>query len=156
MADLSSSDISAEARSRNMISTIGFIGAAGCFLAPKENYLTVQSALTFAFVAWSVFCFQFLCTPGFFFSENFSKGPKDNFGILFMRMFGLVGFAFIYLSRASDNAVVFPVWCAVNAAMCFVGPQRGEICAHPNVLAKHIVPHVALCAVSLGFCATLL
>ena len=147
MSDLSFDGLSADAKSRNMISTIGpskltlhraakymyphdqnilhagFAGIAGCFLAPKETYLPVATALTIAKVGWSVFCVQFLLAPGFFFAENFSKGPKDKFGILFMRMFGLVGFMFIYLSHVSDSRVAFPVWCAGNALMCFVGPQ---------------------------------
>ena len=40
--------------------------------------------------------------------------------------------------------------------MIYVGPQRGELCIQANVLPKHIVPHVVLCAISLVNLATLL
>ena len=143
------SDLSSEAKSRAAISSLGYAGAAGAFIAPAESFLSMHTALVVATVAYVVFSFQFLFTPDFFFAENFVKPPKDNFSYLFMRMFGLMAFAFMYTAWKLPTAEAFPIFALLNGVMCYVGPQRGELLIHPNVGPKHIVPHVALLVVSL-------
>ena len=94
--------------------------------------------------------------PAMFFKDNFVKAPKDNFGELFMVMFGFQGFAQLYLIRMADPYDAFPVVCAINAGMCYIGPQRGEKLNSPNVKPFHIVPHASLFLCSVVALATLL
>lgn len=63
-------------------------------------------------------------------------------------MFGYQLLGFMYLSHLLGPAVSHPIWAAFNAGMCYVGPQRGEMCIHPHVKPKHLVPHVCLLLVS--------
>ena len=45
-----------------------------------------------------------------------------------MVMFGFQGFAGLYLIHlAKDSPNTFPALCVLNAGMCYVGPQRGEL-----------------------------
>lgn len=147
----------ADAKGRMLPSYVGYLGIIGAFFAPKETYLSVTYAMSFMMMVYASFFVLFCFLPDQFFADNFAKPPKDNFGKLFMVMFGYQGFAMVYLIHlAKDNPATFPALCVFNAGMCCVGPQRGEILNAPNVLAKHIVPHVALMAVSIAMLATLL
>ena len=79
--------------------------------------------------------------PEFFYAENFAKPPKDNFAILFTRMFGYMGFFALYLMWQAPELVVFKasvglwygplawafgggLWCQVAVCVCVsVAPQ---------------------------------
>ena len=92
-----------------------------------------------------------------FFSDNFIKGPKDNFGYIFMKMFGFQGFfQLFFLYNFVPASASFKYLALSNAMMCYVGPQRGELLSIGNVKDAHIVPHVCLMLVSAAFLATLL
>mmetsp|Transcript_7457 Transcript_7457/g.17172 ORF Transcript_7457/g.17172 Transcript_7457/m.17172 type:complete len:157 (+) Transcript_7457:260-730(+) len=147
----------ADAKGRMLLSYVGYLGIIGAFVAPKETYLSVKYAIRFMKIVYAGFCALFFFLPDQFYSDNFAKPPKDNFGRLFMVMFGYLGFAVIYLIHlAKDNPGTFPALCVFNAGLCYVGPQRGEILNAPNVLAKHVVPHAGLLSVSIALLATLL
>ena len=150
-------DLPADAKKRMMLSFVGYLGIIGAFVAPKETYLSVKWAMRFLKIVYVVFYVLFAFFPDQFFKDNFAKPPKDNFGRIFMRMFGFMGFLVMYLLHlAKDNPATFPALCAFNAGMCYVGPQRGEMLNVPNVLPKHVVPHAALMSCSLALIATLL
>ena len=147
----------ADAKGRMLLSYVGYLGIIGAFVAPKETYLSVTYAVRFMKMVYAFFYVLFFFLPDQFFSDNFAKPPKDNFGRLFMVMFGFQGFAGLYLIHlAKDSPNTFPALCVLNAGMCYVGPQRGEILNAPNVLAKHVAPHAFLMAVSIAQLATLL
>ena len=57
-----------------------------------------------------------------------------------MRIAGYLGAVWMYTITKVPVPEAFKIMAATNAGMCFIGPQRGELCAHPNVGPKHIVP----------------
>ena len=67
-----------------------------------------------------------------------------------MRIAGYLGAVWMYTITKVPVPEAFKIMAATNAGMCFIGPQRGELCAHPNVGPKHIVPHVALAGISIA------
>ena len=150
---MSFASLSSDAKMRCAISSVGFLGIAGAVVNPKESFITMDTAIKVCTVGYSVFTLQFLCIPDFFYSENFTKKPKDGFGHLFMRMFGYMGLVFLYTITKVPTLDAFKIMAATNAGMCFIGPQRGEICGHPNVAPKHIVPHVVCVGISLAMLA---
>ena len=86
------------------------------------------------------------------FFRHFVKGPKDNFGYLFMKMFGFQGFfQLFFLYNFVPASASFKYLALMNAMMCYVGPQRGELLNVGNVKDAHIVPHVCLMLVSAAF-----
>ena len=145
-----------DAKKRMIPSYLGYLGIIGCFVAPKETYVSVDMAMKVTQLVYGIFFTLFMFMPAMFFKDNFVKAPKDNFGELFMVMFGFQGFAQLYLIRMVDPYDVFPVMCAITAGMCYIGPQRGEILNSPNVKPFHIVPHASLFLCSALALATLL
>jgi hypothetical protein len=145
-----------DAKTRMIPSYLGYLGIISAFMAPKETYLSVEAAVTCMMVVYGGFFALFSFLPSMFFSDNFAKAPKDNFGELFMVMFGFQGFAQLYLIHMADKHDVFPVLSVMNAGMCYIGPQRGEKLNAPNVLPNHIAPHVGLMFCSAVGLATLL
>ena len=74
-----------------------------------------------------------------------------------MKMFGMQGFFFNFiLFNFVAPADAFKWMALMNAMMCYVGPQRGELLNPGDVKPNHIVPHVALMVVALTQLATLL
>ena len=63
----------------------------------------------------------------FFFADNFTAKPKDNFGIVFCRMFGLQGLYTLWLGLELTPAKMLPYFAIFNAAIIFVGPQMCTI-----------------------------
>ena len=144
-----------DAKSRMIPSFLGYLGVIGAFVTPKESFVTVERAIAFTMIVYAGFFTLFTFLPTMFFKDNFSKPPKDNFGELFMVMFGFQGFGQLYLIHIADKHLVFPAVCAINAGICYVGPQRGEILNAPNVLPNHIAPHVGLLLCSIALLSTL-
>ena len=145
-----------DAKMRMIPSYLGYLGIIGCFVAPKETYVSVDMTMKVMQLVYGLFFTLFMFMPAMFFKDNFVKAPKDNFGELFMVMFGFQGFAQLYLIRMADPYGAFPVVCALNAGMCYIGPQRGEKLNSPNVKPFHIVPHASLFLCSAMALATLL
>ena len=87
----------ADAKGRMLPSYVGYLGVIGAFFAPKETYLSVTYAMRFMMMVYASFFVLFCFLPDQFFADNFAKPPKDNFGKLFMVMFGYQGFAMVYL-----------------------------------------------------------
>lgn len=148
--------LSPEAKKRMIASYVGYLSVICFFVKPKETFVSVASAMKLMEFVYASFFGLFAGMPAKFFSENFAKEPKDNFGELFMVMFGFQGLFQLYLIRQMDMYLVFPFLCAFNAAMCYVGPQRGEKLMAPNVLPNHIVPHAGLCLCTLAALSTLI
>ena len=149
--------LDAAANKRMMFSYLGMLGAAAYFVEPKETYVSVQNAMYVSFGVYGVFYILFTFLNEMFFADNFKKGPKDNFGYIFMKMFGVQGFFQIFiLYNFVPAATAFKYMAVMNAIMCYVGPQRGELLSIGNVKDAHIVPHVCLMLVSAAFLATLL
>ena len=144
-----------DAKSRMIPSFLGYLGVIGAFVTPKESFVTVERAIAFTMIVYAGFFALFTFLPTMFFKDNFSKPPKDNFGELFMVMFGFQGFGQLYLIHIADKHLAFPAVCAINAGICYVGPQRGEILNAPNVLPNHIVPHAGLLLCSIALLSTL-
>ena len=109
-----------DAKTRMIPSYLGYLGILGVFVAPKETYVSVENAVTIMMVVYGGFFTLFSFLPAMFFADNFAKAPKDNFGELFMVMFGFQGYAQLYLIHMADKHDVFPVVCAINAGMCVV------------------------------------
>ena len=145
-----------DAKMRMIPSYLGYLGIIACFVAPKETYVSVDMTMKVMQLVYGLFFTLFMFMPAMFFKDNFVKAPKDNFGELFMVMFGFQGFAQLYLIRMADPYDAFPVVCALNAGMCYIGPQRGEKLNSPNVKPFHIVPHASLFMCSAMALATLL
>lgn len=87
-------------------------------------------------------------------ADNFTAKPKDNFGLVFTRMFGLQGLWSVWLAQSMAPATLFPYYALFNAGIIVIGPQRGEMLLPTN--EKHIVPHIGTTLVGLALCATLL
>ena len=86
-------------------------------------------------------------------SDNFTAKPKDNFGLVFTRMFGLQGLWSIWMAQSIAPEKLFPMMALFNAAIIFVGPQRGELLLPTG--EKHIVPHVGTTIAGLALLAAL-
>ena len=124
-----------------MLSTLGAIASIAClFVEPKETYVTVESAIKYSQPVFFGFSCLFLFGAEFFFADNFTVKPKDNFGLVMTRMFGLQGLWSQYLSTYIPPATFYPMMALFNAAIIFMGPQRGELLLPTN--EKHIVPHI--------------
>lgn len=133
------------------------LGAICYFVEPKETYLSVQNATYLQYGVYGIFFVLFTFLNEMFFSDNFVKGPKDNFGYLFMKMFGFQGFfQLFFLYNFVPASASFKYLALMNAMMCYVGPQRGELLNVGNVKDAHIVPHVFLMLVSAASLVTLL
>ena len=145
-----------DAKKRMIPSYLGYLGIIACFVAPKETYVSVDMAMKVMQLVYGLFFTLFMFMPAMFFKDNFVKAPKDNFGELFMVMFGFQGFFQLYFIRMANPYDAFPVVCALNAGMCYIGPQRGEKLNSPNVKPFHIVPHASLFLCSVVALATLL
>jgi len=149
--------LDAKANTRMMFSYAGMLGAICYFVEPKETYVSVQNATYVVFGVYGIFFVLFTFLNEMFFSDNFKKGPKDNFGYLFMKMFGFQGFFLLFfLYNFVPASASFKYLAIFNAIMCYVGPQRGELLNVGNVKDAHIVPHVCLMLVSATSIAALL
>mgnify|MGYP004162511721 CR=1 FL=1 len=95
----------------------------------------------------------FLFGAEFFFADNFTAKPKDSFGLVFCRMFGLQGLWSLWLAQELSPSTLLPYYALFNAAIIYVGPQRGEMLLPTN--EKHIVPHIGTTAAALALLATL-
>ena len=93
--------LDAAANKRMMFSYLGMLGAAAYFVEPKETYVSVQNAMYVCFGVYGVFYILFTFLNEMFFADNFKKGPKDNFGYIFMKMFGVQGFFQIFIFNQS-------------------------------------------------------
>ena len=78
--------LDAAANKRMMFSYLGMLGAAAYFVEPKETYVSVQNAMYVSFGVYGVFYILFTFLNDMFFADNFKKGPKDNFGYIFMKI----------------------------------------------------------------------
>ena len=100
------------------------------------------------------------CAPGlalcgrFFFADNFTAKPKDNFGLVFTRMFGLQGLWSIWMAQSLEPVKLFPYMALFNAGIIVFGPQRGEMLLPTN--EKHVVPHIGTALIGFALAATLL
>ena len=137
-----------------IISTVGMLASiVACLIEPGESYLSVDTAMMVGLCVFGSFSALFLFGAEFFFADNFTAKPKDNFGIVFCRMFGLQGLYTLWLGLELTPAKMLPYFAIFNAAIIFVGPQRGEMLLPTN--EKHIVPHIGTTAAGLAMLATL-
>ena len=150
----SAKKLSARGKRNCMLSSAGIVASVVClFVEPAESYLSVVTANKIASVINVVFSALFLFMAEFFMADNFSVKPKDNFGLVFCRMFGLQGLWSIWLGQSLAPVQLLQYLAIFNAGIIFVGPQRGEMMLPTN--EKHIVPHVGTLAVGLALLATL-
>ena len=148
------SKVPARGKRNIALSTVGMVASiVACVVEPGESYLSVDTAMTVCFVVFGGFSALFLFAAEFFFADNFTAKPKDNFGLVFTRMFGLQGLWTLWLAQEFAPAKLLPYYALFNAAIIFVGPQRGEMLLPTN--EKHIVPHIGTTAAGLALLATL-
>ena len=136
------------------LSTVGIVASlVAAVVEPGESYLSVDTAMSVVFVVFGGFSALFLFGAEFFFADNFTAKPKDNFGLVFTRMFGLQGLWTLWMVQEFTKAKLLPYYALFNAAIIYVGPQRGEMLLPTN--EKHIVPHIGTTAAALALLATL-
>lgn len=119
---------------------LGYLSILGTFWAPKETFVAVETAIRFMQVVYAGFFAVFSFLPAFFFEQKVVKAYKDKIGDFFMFMFAFQGLALFMANKDG----MFPVLCATNAALCYIGLHGGEKPNAPKVLPIHILPHVGL------------
>ena len=120
---------------RCMISSVGFLAAAGLFVPAAETRVSMADAVKYMSYIYLVFSLQFLFLAEFFHGDAFSTKPKDKFGLVFTRMFGWMGLITLWLSTLADPADVYKVFC-----VCNVGIRPHAVhCAH------HRAPPLGAC-----------
>jgi len=148
-------NMSARGKNNCLLSTVGIVASiAAASGAPAETYVSVESALAVANCVFVGFYVLFLFMAEFFFSDNFAVKPKDNFGLVFTRMFGVVGLWSLWVAQSIVPSELYAYYALYNACIIYVGPQRGEMLLPTN--EKHIVPHIGTTVVGLALFAALL
>ena len=135
------SKLAARGKRNIALSTVGMLASmAACVVEPNETYLSVDTAINTNFFIFTGFSLLFLFGAEFFFADNFTVKPKDNFGLVFTRMFGFQGLWTLWLAQNLTTAQLFPMYALFNAGIIFIGPHRGEMLLPAN--EKHVVPHI--------------